>query len=125
MIKHTIHNFRSKKSPQRHQNSNIDEDTSGYLSDSRTSPIMWSNHQLQTQRRLSKDYPNYIYPNSMVDMSNGINTLRLDENRKRQTHKIDNEANDNENETDFSIPKYSIYTNSISAHFIISNTKIV
>lgn len=93
---------RSRKSSVQHQSSNIDEDTSGYLSDSRTSPIMWAEHQPQTQRR-SKNYSNYMYPNTMIDVANGLNGINNDGKANRQ---ISPQQDDNYNESDFIIPKW-------------------
>lgn len=82
-------------------NSNIDEDTSGYLSDSRTSPIMWAEHQPQTQRR-SKNYQNYMYPSAMVDVANALNDMHIDRTAKQQ---MSPQPGDNDIESDFIMPK--------------------
>lgn len=79
---------------------NIDEDTSGYLSDSRTSPIMWSDHQPQTLRR-TKNYSNYMYPDSVIDASGGMDDTNNDDNIKRQ---ISHHQQSNANETAFTMP---------------------
>lgn len=82
-------------------NANIDEDTSGYLSDSRTSPIMWAEQQPQTQRR-SKNYQNYMYPSAMVDVANALNDMNIDRAAKQQ---MSPQPGDNDIESDFIMPK--------------------
>lgn len=63
---------------------------------------MWAEHQPQTQRR-SKNYSNYMYPNTMIDVSNGLNGINNDGKANRQ---ISPQQDDNYNESDFIIPKW-------------------
>lgn len=93
--------FSLRKPSVQHLSANIDEDTSGYLSDSRTSPIMWAEHQPQTQR-CSKNHSNYMYPDNMIDVANGFNGINVDGKTNRQ---ISSQQDDNDNESDFIIPK--------------------
>lgn len=86
---------------------NTDEETSGYLSD-RMSPLIWANemHRQSHQKpNLPKDYSNYIYPSSGDELAPDVDAMKIEERRRIPKHKpFVREIDDNE-ETDFSIPK--------------------
>lgn len=86
---------------------NTDEETSGYLSD-RMSPLMWANemHRQSHQKpNLPKDYSNYIYPSSGDELAPDVDAMKIEERRRIPKHKPPVREIDDNEETDFSIPK--------------------
>lgn len=86
---------------------NTDEETSGYLSD-RMSPLMWANemHRKSHQKpNLPKDYSNYIYPSSGDELAPDVDAMKIEERRRIPKHKPSVREIDDNEETDFSIPK--------------------